>query len=198
MGLADLDGAIDKLFDRLETSGFLGQVGAIGHRVVHGGPDHNSPQVVTLKLLADLRKAIPFAPNHMPSEIKLIEAFARRLPGVPQFVCFDTTFHKGLRRVASQLPIPRRYFDTGVRRYGFHGLSFSYLMEELERLAGAEAVRGKVILAHLGSGSSLAAVEDGSCLDTTMGFTPTGGVMMGTRSGDLDPGVLVYLSRTEN
>jgi len=178
----------------VEQLGDLAGVTAVGHRVVHGGPNHFDPCRVTPELLADLRAAVPLDPNHLPAEIRLIEAVAARLPGVPQFACFDTAFHKDLPRVAAQLPIPRRYEAAGVRRYGFHGLSFAYLMGELARLGAAG---GRVILAHLGSGASLAAVRDGRCIDTTMGLTPAGGLMMGTRTGDIDPGVLIHLLRTE-
>src|SRR5207249_3713599 len=125
------------------------------------------------------------------------EALARRLPGVPQVACFDTAFHKDLPVPARLLPIPRRFATEGVRRYGFHGLSFAYLVGELSRLAGPDAANGRVVLAHLGSGASMAAVRGGRCLDTTMGFTPAGGLVMGTRTGDLDPGVLIHLARTE-
>ncbi|OWK43203.1 acetate/propionate family kinase [Fimbriiglobus ruber] len=189
--------AITGLIDWLDRAGELGKVAAIGYRVVHGGPAHTEPQTVTPELLADLRQAIPLAPNHLPIEIRLIETAAARLPGVPQVVCFDTTFHNHLPTVARTLPIPRRYAAAGVHRYGFHGLSYAYLLEELEKLAGPEAARGRVIFAHLGNGASLAAVRDAQCVDTTMGFTPDGGLVMGTRTGDLDPGVLIYLVRTE-
>ena len=128
----------------------------------------------------------------------MIEAFQRRFPDLPQVACFDTAFHHDLPRVARLLPIPRRYEAQGVRRYGFHGLSYAFLMEELARLAGAEAAQGRVILAHLGNGASLAAVRDGKSIDTSMSFTPTAGVPMSTRSGDLDPGLVWYLARTEN
>ncbi len=194
---ADFDDAVAGLLDWLTESGELGRVTAIGHRVVHGGPDYNSPQVLTPELLADLRKAIPFAPNHLPLEIRLIEALTRRLPRVLQVACFDTGFHCDLPQRSAWLPLPPRYRDAGVQRYGFHGLSYEYLMGELERQAGAGVARGKVILAHLGAGSSLAAVENGRSMDTTMGFTPTGGLMMATRTGDLDPGVLLHILRTE-
>ncbi len=189
--------AVAELVAWLDGLGELSRVTAAGHRVVHGGAKHFDPQLVTPDLLADLRAAIPLDPNHLPAEIRLIEALARRLPGIPQVACFDTAFHKDLPRVAAQLPIPRRYADAGIRRYGFHGLSFAYLMGELERVAGPAAAKGRVILAHLGSGASLAAVKDGKCIDTTMGLTPAGGLMMGTRTGDLDPGVLIHLLRTE-
>lgn len=169
----------------------------MGHRVVHGGHILTDPKVVTPELVADLRAAAPFAPAHLPAGIRLIEAIAHRFPGVPQVACFDTAFHRDLPPAARIHPIPRRYEAAGVRRYGFHGLSYAFLLGEFERLAGASAARGRLILAHLGSGASLAAVRDGRCIDTTMGLSPTGGLVMGSRTGDLDPGVLVHLIRTE-
>jgi acetate kinase len=180
--------------DRLRGSA---TVAAVGHRIVHGGPRHRDPQRVDDALLSDLRTLIPFAPNHLPDEISLIEAIGQAWPGVPQFVCFDTSFHHDLPEVARRLPIPDRYDQAGVRRYGFHGLSFAFLLEELERVAGRRTAEGKVVLAHLGNGSSLAAVSGGHCIDTSMGFTPLGGVVMSTRSGDLDPGIVTYIARSE-
>jgi acetate kinase len=148
-------------------------------------------------MVEELRRLVPFDPDHLPEEILLTEAFHRRFPDLPQVACFDTAFHHDLPRVAQQLPIPRRYEAQGVRRYGFHGLSYEFLIGELARQAGAEAAQGRVILAHLGNGASLAAVRDGKPVDTSMGFTPTAGVPMSTRSGDLDPGLVWYLARTE-
>ena len=145
-------------------------------------------------MVEELRRLSPFDPEHLPEEILLTEAFHRRFPDLPQVACFDTAFHHDLPRVARLLPIPRRYEAQGVRRYGFHGLSYAFLMEELARLAGTEAAQGRVILAHLGNGASLAAVRDGKSVDTSMSFTPTAGVPMSTRSGDLDPGLLWYLA----
>ncbi len=194
----DLAEAAGNLTDWLDGSGELARVAAVGHRVVHGGPAHFDPQVVTPGLIADLRAATRFAHAHLPAEVGLIEALAARLPGVPQVACFDTAFHKDLPPVAARLPVPRRFQAAGVRRYGFHGLSYTYLLDELSRLAGPDAARGKVILAHLGSGASMAAVAGGRCVDTTMGLTPAGGLVMGTRTGDLDPGVLVHIARVEN
>jgi acetate kinase len=147
--------------------------------------------------LSELKSIIPFDPEHMPREIELIEALQRRHGQLPQIVCFDTAFHRTMPRVATQLPIPRRYEAKGIRRYGFHGLSYTFLMGELARLGDPAAARGRVILAHLGSGASLAAVRDGRCIDTSMGFTPTAGLVMGTRSGDLDPGLASYLALTD-
>jgi acetate kinase len=189
--------AVGALMDWIEER--LGRVvlAAVGHRVVHGGPKYCDPQLITKEMVEELRLLTPFDPEHLPEEILLTEAFHRRFPELPQVACFDTAFHHDLPRVARLLPIPRRYEAQGVRRYGFHGLSYSFLMGELARLAGAEAAEGRVILAHLGNGASLAAVHHGHPVDTSMGFTPTAGVPMSTRSGDLDPGLVWYLARTE-
>jgi acetate kinase len=148
-------------------------------------------------MVKELRQLKPFDPEHLPEEIQLTEAFHRRFPELPQVACFDTAFHKDLPRVARLLPIPRRHEAQGVRRYGFHGLSYEFLMGELARVAGAGVAQGQVILAHLGNGSSLAAVRHGKPVDTSMSFTPTAGVPMSTRSGDLDPGLVWYLASTE-
>jgi acetate kinase len=161
---------------------------AVGHRVVHGGPRHTTAERLDKALLAELRTLIPFAPLHLPSAIQCIEAVESHFPDLPQVVCFDTAFHRSMPEVAQRFPLPRDLWYDGIRRYGFHGLSYEYIMSTL----GAEG-RGRVVIAHLGNGASLAAVRGGRPMDTTMGFTPTGGVMMGTRSGDLDPGVLVHL-----
>ncbi len=191
----DHQAAIDTLLNRLDRQKIFASVSAVGHRVVHG-MTHSAPERITRTLLAELRRITPFDPDHLPAEIGLIEAIAHRHPKLPQVACFDTAFHHAMPRVARLLPIPRRYAAKGVVRYGFHGLSFTYLMEELRRLNPA-AAKGAVILAHLGSGASLAAVRDGQSIDTSMGFTPTAGLVMGTRAGDLDPGLLYYLARTE-
>jgi len=170
---------------------------AVGHRVVHGGPKYYKPQRITTEMVEDLHQLGPFDPEHLPEEIQLTEAFHRRFPDLPQVACFDTAFHHDLPRVAQLLPIPRRYEAQGVRRYGFHGISYAFLLEELARLGDPAATTGRVILGHLGSGASLAAVRDGKSVDTSMSFTPTAGVPMSTRSGDLDPGLVWYLARTE-
>jgi acetate kinase len=183
--------------DWLEESIGSGSLGAVGHRVVHGGPKYSQPQRITAEMVEELHHLSPFDPEHLPEEILLTEAFHRRFPDLPQVACFDTAFHHDLPRVARLLPIPRRYEAQGVRRYGFHGLSYAFLMGELARLAGTEAAQGRVILAHLGNGASLAAVRDGKPVDTSMSFTPTAGVPMSTRSGDLDPGLVWYLASTE-
>ncbi|MFA5264304.1 MAG: acetate/propionate family kinase, partial [Opitutaceae bacterium] len=187
--------AVAFLLDWLEAQPVFATVKAVGHRVVHG-MRHSEPARVTQKLLGELRRITPYDPDHLPLEIGLLEAFARRHPKLPQVVCFDTAFHRTMPRVAKLLPIPRRYEAKGVERYGFHGLSYSYLMEELGRLDPA-ATKGRVILAHLGNGASLAAVRHGKSIDTSMGFTPAAGLVMSTRSGDLDPGLLSFLARTE-
>jgi acetate kinase len=184
---------MDWIEDRMRRDALL----AVGHRVVHGGPKYSEPQRITAEMVEELRQLSPFDPEHMPEEILLTEAFHRRFPDLPQVACFDTAFHHDLPRVARLLPIPRRYEAQGVRRYGFHGLSYAFLMRELVRLDGAEAAKGRIILAHLGNGASLAAVRDGKSIDTSMSFTPAAGVPMSTRSGDLDPGLVWYLTRTE-
>jgi acetate kinase len=170
---------------------------AVGHRVVHGGPKYSEPQVITTKLVEDLHRLESFDPEHLPEEIQLTESFHRRFPHLPQIACFDTAFHRDMPRVARLLPIPRRYDSKGVQRFGFHGLSYTFLMEELARLDGMKTANGRIILAHLGNGASLAAVHHGKPVDTTMGFTPSAGIPMSTRTGDLDPGLVWYLARTE-
>jgi acetate kinase len=188
---------VDILMGWIEKWVGLSALTAVGHRVVHGGPKYSRPQRITAKMIEDLQTFSSFDPEHMPEEIRLIKTFQHQFPDVPQVACFDTAFHHDLPRVAKMLPIPRHYEAQGVRRYGFHGLSYEFLMGELARLGGLEAAQGRVILAHLGSGASLAAVRSGKSVDTSMSFTPTAGVPMSTRSGDLDPGLVWYLSQTE-
>ncbi len=193
----DHKSAVGVLMDWIGERGGRDALAAVGHRVVHGGPNYSDPKIITKEMIEELRQLTTFDPEHLPEEIMLIEAFHRQFPDLPQVACFDTAFHKNLPRVARMLPIPRRYEAKGVRRYGFHGLSYSYLMGELARLAGAEAAQGRIILAHLGNGASLAAVLEGKSLDTSMSFTPAAGVPMGTRSGDIDPGLFGYLASEE-
>ena len=193
----DHKAAVGILMDWIEERCGHDGLTAVGHRVVHGGPKYSQPQRITAEMVEELHRLSPFDPEHLPEEILLTAAFHRRFPDLPQVACFDTAFHHDLPRVARLLPIPRRYEAQGVRRYGFHGLSYAFLMGELARLAGSEAANGRVILAHLGNGASLAAVHGGKSVDTSMSFTPTAGVPMSTRSGDLDPGLLWYLARTE-
>ena len=186
----------DFLLAWIEASPQFAGVRAVGHRVVHG-MSHARPERVSAALLAELKGLMPYDPEHLPREIDLMEKLAGRFPHLAQIACFDTAFHRGMPRVATLLPIPRRYESKGVRRYGFHGLSYTYLMQELARQAVAAAGRGRLIMAHLGNGASLAAVRDGKCVDTSMGFTPAAGLVMSARSGDLDPGIMSFLARTE-
>ena len=174
-----------------------GSLAAVGHRVVHGGPRYSDPQRITAEMIKTLHELSPFDPEHLPEEILLTEAFHRHFPGLSQVACFDTAFHRDMPRVARLLPIPRRYDANGVCRYGFHGLSCEFLMAELARVAGAKAANGRVVLAHLGNGASVTAVRGGRSIDTSMSFTPTAGLPMSSRSGDLDPSLAWYLSRTE-
>jgi acetate kinase len=197
MKAPDHTAAVGALMDWIEKRSGRDALTAVGHRVVHGGPKYYKAQRITSEMVEDLHQLSAFDPEHLPEEILLTEAFHRRFPDLPQVACFDTAFHHDLPRVARLLPIPRRYEAQGVRRYGFHGLSYAFLMGELARLDGAEAARGRVILAHLGNGASLAAVLDGKSIDTSMSFTPTAGLPMSTRSGDIDPGLVWYLARTE-
>lgn len=169
---------------------------AIGHRVVHGGR-YREPQLVTPAVMEELQRLSGYDPEHLPAEIELIREFARRYPHLPQVACFDTAFHSNMPRVARLLPIPRRYEKAGLQRYGFHGLSYAFLMRELERVGVPHEVKGRIVLAHLGNGASMAAIKDGKAVDTTMSFTPTSGLPMSRRSGDLDPGLVAYLARTE-
>jgi acetate kinase len=165
---------------------------AVGHRVVHGGPHLLTHQPITPQVLRQLRSAVHFAPVHIPQALSLIAASQSLFPSAAQFACFDDVFHQTMPEVASHLPLPQRYFDEGVRRYGFHGLSYESLVHHF----GA-ALPARAIFAHLGNGASLCALRHRQSIDTTMGLTPTGGIPMGTRSGDLDPGVFVYLLRTQ-
>jgi acetate kinase len=193
---SDHTSAANVLIAWLEKQNGFESVRAVGHRVVHG-MKHIQPEMVTRDLLDELHRIRPYDPDHLPREIELIEAFRQRHPKLQQVACFDTAFHQTMPRVAKLLPIPRRFDAKGVQRYGFHGLSYAYLMEELARLGDPAATTGRVILAHLGNGASLAAVRNGKSIDTSMGFTPTAGLVMSTRSGDLDPGLAPYLARTE-
>ena len=193
--VADHNAAVKYLLDWLEKQPAFSDVTTVGHRVVYG-LEYTDPERIAPKLLSELHRISAYDPDHLPAEIALIEAIQARYPTLPQIACFDTAFHRTMPRVAQLLPIPRRFEAQGVRRYGFHGLSYTYLMDALTRL-GDGAADGKIILAHLGSGASLAAVCDGKSVDTTMGFTPTGGLPMGTRPGDLDSGVAWYLMQSE-
>lgn len=170
---------------------------AIGHRVVHGGQHYRAPQPLTPAVMDELQRLSSNDPEHLPAEIELVQGFAQRYPHLPQVACFDTAFHRDMPRVARLFSIPRRYEKLGLQRYGFHGLSYAFLMRELERVGAPHEVSGRVIMAHLGNGASMAAVKNGRAVDTTMSFTPTSGLPMSRRSGDLDPGLVSYLARTE-
>jgi acetate kinase len=193
----DQAAAVGLVIERVERNPGLALIAAVGHRLVHGGDRFCEPELVTAEMLDQLRRIAPLDPEHLPGEIALIEAIGKAVPGVPQVACFDTVFHRTMPRPAQIVPIPRRYWSLGIRRYGFHGLSYAYLMEELARTAGPAETGGRVILAHLGSGASLAAVRGGRCLDTTMGFTPASGLVMATRCGDIDPGLVAFLAHIE-
>lgn len=183
--------AVAATFARFESL-HLPQPEAVGHRVVHGGPDYTAPALVNPELLAALDRYIPFAPLHLPSEILGIQAVAARFPALPQVACFDTAFHRRMPELAQRFALPRGLWDEGIRRYGFHGLSYEYIMSAL-----GERAPSRIVIAHLGNGASMAAVRDGVPAETTMGFTPAGGIMMGTRTGDLDPGILIHLRRSK-
>jgi len=189
--------AVGFLMDWIEKRIGDDALSAVGHRIVQGSPKDSETQLVTKELLDDLYLYEALDPEHLPQELMIIEAFIYRFPDTPQVLCFDTAFHHDMPRVAKILAIPRRYEAKGVRRLGFHGISYSFLMRELVQIAGKDAFPSRVILAHLGSGASLAAVENGKSIDTSMGFTPSAGLVMGTRCGDLDPGLNYYLARTE-
>ena len=191
----DHQAALDLLLQRLPKLG-LESVAAIGHRIVQGGPDHVGPQIVTPELLKELRALCPIDPPHLPAALDALEAAQKLGRNIPQVACFDTSFHRTLPAVAQQLPLPRRLTrDTLLMRYGFHGLSYEFIVEELNRVGGEKEARGRVIIAHLGNGASMAAVCEGKSVETTMGFTPAGGLVMSSRTGDLDPGVIAYLLR---
>ena len=186
---SDHQQAVETMLSGLEEQGVKDLAG-VGHRLVHGGPDFFDPQTVDDLLLSRLKEVISFAPLHLPSQIATIERIARRWPGLPQVACFDTAFHRDMPEIARRLPLPRELWEQGIFRYGFHGLSYEFVVGALGHKLGRRA-----IIAHLGNGASMVALEDGKSIDTSMGLTPAGGFMMGTRSGDLDPGILFYLLR---
>lgn len=197
IGTLDHRVAATFLVNWLDTEIGLASIAAVGHRIVNGGVQHSKSEPFSDALMMELRRVSAWAPEHLPAEIAMVDLIRERRPELAQFACFDTAFHREMPSVAKIMAIPRRLTAKGVERLGFHGLSYAFLMEELERTVGAEAARGRVILAHLGNGASLAAVRNGKSIDTSMGFTPAAGVPMSTRSGDLDPGLLWYLAQTE-
>jgi acetate kinase len=186
---ADHKEALGAVFAAFAAEGVKG-FGAAGHRIVHGGPFFSAPEKVDREVRKRLEQLIPFAPLHLPSEIAIVDEVARARPDLPQVVCFDTAFHRSMPEIARRFALPGKLWDEGVLRYGFHGLSYEFVVGKLGRDLGRRA-----IIAHLGNGASMAALRDGVPADTSMGLTPTGGFMMGTRSGDLDPGVILYLLR---
>jgi acetate kinase len=189
--------AIDQLTRWMTARLQHGALLAIGHRIVNGGGQQRQPQVITQQLLQQLREASAFDPEHLPQELQLIDAIDAAFPALMQIACFDTTFHDTMPDVARRLPLPRRYHEQGVRRYGFHGLSCTYVMQQLMTLQPDAASRARVIIAHLGNGASVTAVKDGHSVDTSMSFSPCGGLVMGSRTGDLDPGLAFYFAQHE-
>ncbi len=192
--LPNHDAALAKLFDWMTDRSL--KFFAVGHRVVHGGSCFEHRRV-DHGLVRHLTRLIRFAPEHQPPAIAGIEAVSRRYPRAEQVACFDTAFHRSMPRVHRLVPLPRRFAQAGVERCGFHGLSYQSILEQL-RAADSHTAAGRIVIAHLGNGASMAALREGSCVETTMGFTPAGGLMMGTRSGDLDPGVVLFAAEQEN
>ena len=186
--------AIHRLLGHLDGEDATLRPDVIGHRVVHGGGRYWAPEVITAPLILSLESFIPLDPEHMPHAVSAIRAATVEYPGVPQVACFDTGFHRTLPPLARRYALPRHLSDAGVERFGFHGLSYESVMEEI-RLRESARADGRVIVAHLGNGASMAAVLEGRSVETTMGFSPAGGLVMGTRTGDLDPGVLLHLAR---
>ncbi|MGC2636976.1 MAG: acetate/propionate family kinase [Acidobacteriaceae bacterium] len=171
--------------------------GALGHRMVHGGPHLRDHQRITDELMEKLQAAVQFAPIHIPAAVRLIRETEKLLPGVPQYACFDTAFHRTMPESARHFPLPHRLYDLGIERYGFHGLSYESIVARLHADSGS-SLPERMVCAHLGSGASLVALRNGISIDTSMGMTPVGGIPMATRSGDFDPGVVLFLMRTEN
>lgn len=194
----DYQQAVEILIEWFHKNIDISSLKAIGHRIVHGGHLYKKPQWVNDKLLKHLSSIIPLDPQHLPGEIALIEAFDQHFPQLKQMVCFDTEFHQHLPTVAKLLPIPREYYEKGIYRYGFHGLSYQYLMQVLQQQNAEKANQDRMILAHMGNGASMTAVTNGQSIDTTMAMTPAAGLVMGSRSGDLDPGLFGVLNRSES
>ena len=186
---SDYTAAIKTMFAALQKQG-AEKLAAAGHRIVHGGPKFTAPQLIHEKMKEALKDLIPFAPLHLPNQVAMIEAVAAHFPDLPQVACFDTAFHSRMPEVAQRFALPRELWQQGIKRYGFHGLSYEYVVGKLGPQLGRRA-----IIAHLGNGASMVALKDGIPMDTSMGLTPTGGFMMGTRCGDLDPGVLIHLMK---
>jgi acetate kinase len=188
----DSNAALEAIFAWLGKQEYLSGLKAAGHRLVHGGARYTEPQRITPQFLSALEKLVPLDPDHLPAAIRGIRFVAKKFPKLAQVACFDTAFHSSLPTVAKMYALPRRFFDAGIRRYGFHGLSFEYIVGELRKM-DAKRAAGRVVIAHLGSGASVVALQDGKSMDTSMGFTPLEGLVMSARSGDVDPGLLLYL-----
>ncbi len=169
------------------------QPDAVGHRIVHGGIKYSEPRIITNAIIKGLRKLSPFAPEHLPHELKAVEIVGQSYPDIKQVACFDTSFYHSMPRIARLYPLPSNFVKKGLLRYGFHGLSYEYIIDELHRKEGKDVANGRIIIAHLGHGASMTAIYEMQSVDTTMGFTPAGGLMMSTRTGDIDPGVILYL-----
>ena len=193
----EMGAAMQEVIRWLKDRGDRYPLAAIGHRLVQGGPDHRAPELIDEKIISSLEKLTHLAPNHLPPSLALIAICRENFPAIPQVACYDTDFHKDMPLQARHFAIPRPLWKEGIIRYGFHGLSYEFIMQELGRLAFA-GKKDRIIIAHLGNGCSMTAVYRGRSIDTTMGLTPTGGLVMGTRSGDLDPGLLLYLLREKN
>ena len=184
--------AMGAILGWLKQAGYDSSIAAVGHRIVHGGPDYSEPTLINDATLSKLRALIPLAPLHQPHNIAGVEAAMRSFPSTPQVACFDTAFHRAHPFIHDTYALPRSYYDEGVRRYGFHGLSYEFIVRKLRKIA-PEIARKAVIIAHLGNGASMCAVRDGRAIATTMGFTALDGLSMGTRCGQIDPGVALYL-----
>jgi acetate kinase len=197
VGRGDFNEPLDAMLAWMHEYGYLSRLAAVGHRLVQGGPKHTKPERITPEFLRDMEQLVELDPDHLPSAIRGIQYIASKFSELPQVACFDTQFHKGLPEVARRYALPRRLYEQGISRYGFHGLSYEYVMSELHRVDG-EIAGGRIIIAHLGSGASMVAVKNGKSVDTSMGFTPLEGLVMSTRSGDVDAGALLYLMENKN
>ncbi len=192
----DSNTALEAMCAWLDERKYFAGLAAAGHRLVHGGARYSEPQRITREFLAEIGKLTPLDPDHLPAAIRGIQFVGRKFPRLAQVACFDTAFHSTLPAVAKMYALPRRFYDEGIRRYGFHGLSYEYIAGELRRLDATldkKLAGGRVIIAHLGSGASMVALRDGKSMDTSMGFMPLEGLVMSARSGDVDPGMLLYL-----
>jgi acetate kinase len=196
MNSGNMSEAVDFLMGWLDDNNYLKSLAAVGHRIVHG-MNHTKAELISKSLLDQLEQNKSYDPDHLSSEIELIKSFTSQYPELKQVACFDTAFHATMPRVATLLPIPRRFYTEGIHRYGFHGISYSYLMEKLAEEPGVN-INGLIIMAHLGNGASMVAVRNGQSIDTSMGFTPAGGFPMSTRSGDIDPGVAYYIMKKDS